>query len=146
MFPPPQPPKKSGVGKIVGLGCAGLLALFVVVGLIGAAVSGGDGDSADTSSKDKAVAADAEPKSERSAETAGEGEAAAEEEETEAAGTGSQAEQFRACVAKNGTATEKAAIEHVTKVTGADRRNDIFDTAEVFTDYTGGLMGPHQGD
>ncbi|MBT2415545.1 hypothetical protein J7I94_34295 [Streptomyces sp. ISL-12] len=143
--PVPQPPKKSSAGKIVGLGCAGLFALFVVIGLIGAAVSGGDDDSADASTKDKAVVADEKPKGEQSAETAGEEETAAEEA-TEAAETTSQAEQFQACVAKNGTATEKTAIEHVTKVTGTDQRNDILDTAEVFTDYTGGLLGPHQGD
>lgn len=147
--PHPTPPKKSSVGKAVGLGCAGLVAVFVVIGLIGAAVSGGDDGSADTSAdtsgKDKAVVADEKPKSEQNADAAGEEETAAKEE-TEAAETTSQAEQFQACVAKNGTATEKTAIEHVTKVTGADRRNDILDTAEVFTDYTGGLLGPHQGD
>jgi hypothetical protein len=49
-------------------------------------------------------------------------------------------------VAKTGTATEKTAVKHVTKVTGADKRNDILDAAEVFTDFSGGLMGPHQGD
>ncbi|MFJ3667118.1 hypothetical protein ACIPSE_11740 [Streptomyces sp. NPDC090106] len=57
-----------------------------------------------------------------------------------------QAEEFIACVEKNGTATEKSAVEHVTKVTGADRRNDILDSAEVFTDYTGGFAGPDQGE
>lgn len=57
-----------------------------------------------------------------------------------------QAEEFTACVNKTGTPTEKKAVAHVTKVTGADKRNDIFDNAEVYTDYTGGLMGDHQGD
>ena len=37
-------------------------------------------------------------------------------------------------------------MKHVTKVTGADKNNDILDTAEVFTDYTGGLIGPHASD
>jgi hypothetical protein len=31
-------------------------------------------------------------------------------------------------------------------VTGADEQNDILDSAEVFTDYSGGLLGPHAGD
>ncbi len=128
--PAPQPPKKRGVGKIAGLGCAGILALFVIA----AVATGGGGDgSGDTSNKDKAVAADGGP-GDDSAEKAG----SAEEKP--------QAEQFRECVAKNGTETEKAAAEHVTKVTGADKRNDILDAAEVFTDFRGGLMGPHQGE
>jgi hypothetical protein len=57
-----------------------------------------------------------------------------------------QAEEFTDCVNKTGTATEKKAVKHVTKVTGADKRNNILDSAEVFTDFTGGLAGPHQGE
>lgn len=57
-----------------------------------------------------------------------------------------QAEEFTACVNKTGTATEKKAVKHVTKVTGADKQNNILDSAEVYTDYTGGLMSDHQGD
>ncbi|MFF7734826.1 hypothetical protein [Streptomyces sp. NPDC007984] len=129
--PAPQPPKKRGVGKIAGLGCAGILALFVVAAV--ATGGGGGEDSTDTSNKDKAVAADAE-RGDDSAERPG----PAEDKP--------QAEQFKDCVAKSGTATEKAAVQHVTKVTGADKRNDILDAPEVFTDYTGGLMGPHQGE
>lgn len=52
--PPPQPPKKN-TGKIVGLGCAGVVALFVVIGAIGAAMGG---DSDDSSSKGTSVSAD----------------------------------------------------------------------------------------
>ena len=57
-----------------------------------------------------------------------------------------QAEEFTDCVNKTGTPTEKTAVKHVTKVTGADKRNNILDSAEVFTDFTGGIVGPHQGD
>lgn len=53
--PPPQPPKKSSTGKIVGIGCAGVFALFVIIGVIGAAVGGGSDDS----SKGSTVSADA---------------------------------------------------------------------------------------
>lgn len=60
--------------------------------------------------------------------------------------TTSQAEDFTACVNKNGTPTEKTAVNHVTKVTGADKRNDVLDSAEVYTDFSGGMMGPHQGE
>ncbi|MGW0575131.1 hypothetical protein ACWD25_03995 [Streptomyces sp. NPDC002920] len=57
-----------------------------------------------------------------------------------------QAEEFTACVAKNGTDTEKAAVKHVTKVTGADKQNNILDNAEIYTDFTGGLVGPHASE
>ncbi|WP_062651711.1 hypothetical protein [Streptomyces maremycinicus] len=133
--PMPQPPKKRSAGKIVGLGCLGVIGLFVIIGI---AASAGGGDSTDTSKKDKAVAAtSASPKAEADQDTPAKEEAPAEK---------TQAEEFQACVAKTGTPTEKAAIKHVTKVTGADKRNDILDAPEVFTDYSGGLMGPHQGE
>lgn len=128
----PQPPKKSKAGKIVGFGCLGVVALFVLIGIAAAAV-GGNGDSTDSSSKDKAVTAGRTPESDK---------AKAKPEQK----TMTQAEQFKACVAKTGTATEKKAVRHVTKVTGADKRNDILDSAEVYTDFTGGLMSDNQGD
>lgn len=131
--PAPQPPKKRSVGKIAGLGCAGVIALFVIAAV---ATGGGGDDSADTSAKDRAVTTDSKPRSDRDDKAAKE----------EPADGKTQAEQFQDCVAGNGTATEKAAVKHVTKVTGADKRNDILDSAEVFTDFTGGLMGPHQGE
>ncbi|MFH9823456.1 MULTISPECIES: hypothetical protein [Streptomyces] len=139
----PLPPKKSNVGKIIGLGCAGIVGLFIAIGVISAVATNGD-DSTDTSNKDKSVAA-----ADRPTTDAAKNEPAKEEpakEEAPAESTKTQAEQFQACVAKTGTATEKTAVKHVTKVTGADKRNDILDAAEVFTDFSGGLMGPHQGD
>lgn len=60
--------------------------------------------------------------------------------------TSTQAEQFQKCAAEKGTAGEKTAVKHVVKVTGADEHNGIADTADVFTNYTGGLIGPHAGD
>lgn len=39
------PPKKHSTGKIIGIGCAGMFALFVVIGVFGAALSGGSDDS-----------------------------------------------------------------------------------------------------
>ncbi|MFI5875174.1 hypothetical protein ACIBAH_22460 [Streptomyces sp. NPDC051445] len=137
--PVPQPPKKRSVGKIAGLGCLGVVGLFVIIGI---AASAGGGDSSDTAKKDKAVAATASAKTDGAGKTPAKKEAPAEKTKAEA----TQAETFQACVAKTGTATEKAAVKHVTKVTGADKRNDILDAPEVFTDFTGGLMGPHQGE
>lgn len=132
---PPPPPKKSPLGKILGFGCLGIVGLFVVLAAIGAAI-GGD-TSSDNSSKDKAVTAEAEPQAEKPI---------AKEPAKKPAEEKSQAVQFKDCVAKSGTATEKAAIKHVTKVTGTDKSNGILDAAEVFTDYSGGLLGPNASD
>lgn len=52
----------------------------------------------------------------------------------------SVAEQFKVYVAKNGTAPEKNAVKHVTKVQGADDKNDILDSTDVYTDFKGDLM------
>lgn len=38
---PPPPPKKRNVGKAVGLGCLGIVGLFVVIGIAAVAASGG---------------------------------------------------------------------------------------------------------
>lgn len=57
----------------------------------------------------------------------------------------SQAEQFKAFVKKNGTPQEKQAVAHVTKVQGAEEQNDILDAADVYTDFTGGIMGEGTG-
>ncbi|GGR90206.1 hypothetical protein GCM10010269_31650 [Streptomyces humidus] len=131
---PPQEPRKRSVGKIAGLGCAGILVLFVVI-VIAVAASGGGG-STDDSKKEKAVAG---------AEKGSANESSAREK-SPAERSRTRAEEFQACVAKSGTPTEKAAVKHVTKVTGAEQRNDILDAPEVFTDFSGGLTGPHQGE
>ncbi|WP_246561982.1 hypothetical protein [Streptomyces roseirectus] len=40
---PPQPPKKTSLGKIAGIGCGGAVGLLVVLGVLGALVSEGGG-------------------------------------------------------------------------------------------------------
>lgn len=134
--PPPQPPKKTNTGKIIGLGCAGVFALVIIIGILGVALGGGSNDN----SSDSTVTADNTPKAEPTAETP------AKDTPEEKTPTKSQADQFKDCVTKNGTAAEKTAVKHVTKVTGADKQNNILDSAEVFTDYTGGIVGPHASD
>ncbi|MGW6273672.1 hypothetical protein [Streptomyces sp. NPDC055060] len=129
--PQPQAPKKSKTGKTLGFGCLGVVALIVVVAAVGAATGGDSGDGA---RGDKAATADNKPKS---------GDV---KKDAPAEDKGSQADQFKACVAKGGSASEKAAAKHVTKVTGADKNNDVLDAAEVFTDFTGGIVGPHASD
>jgi hypothetical protein len=45
---PPPPPKKTNVGKIIGLGCAGIIGLFILIGIIGALASSDDSSKNDT--------------------------------------------------------------------------------------------------
>ncbi|MGW7073541.1 hypothetical protein ACWGII_41670 [Streptomyces sp. NPDC054855] len=116
---------------MLGFGCLGVVALFVVIAAIAAATGG---DSKDSTSSDKAATTNDKP---------GSGDA---KKDPPAEDKGSQADQFKACVAKGGSSNEKAAAKHVTKVTGADKNNDVLDSAEVFTDFTGGLAGPHASD
>lgn len=136
-YPQPQPPRKRSIGKILGITAA----VFVGLIVIGAIAGGGSDDSTDTSNKDKAVAASSD-KPKAAAEDAADKPA----EEKAPAEDKSQAEQFKDCVAKSGTPAEKTAVKHVTKVTGADKSNDILDAAEVFTDFTGGFMSENNGD
>ncbi|GAA1426421.1 hypothetical protein GCM10009601_35380 [Streptomyces thermospinosisporus] len=127
---------KVALGAVVGL---------VVIGAVSAnsgdteGGSGGKGSSAsaerqsgDTKAADGKDAKDA--KDAESNDSAGKG-----------AEKASQAEQFKAFVQKNGSPQEKAAVEHVTKVQGADEQNDILDAADVYTDFTGGIMGEGAG-
>ncbi|MEU6538404.1 hypothetical protein [Streptomyces sp. NPDC047000] len=66
---PPQPPKKGRAGKIIGFGCLGIVALFVLIGII-AAVAGGGGSeskSGKSTGAGKAKTSSSAPKSEKSA-------------------------------------------------------------------------------
>ncbi|NEA97320.1 hypothetical protein G3I22_34550 [Actinospica acidiphila] len=126
------------------------IALGAVVGLVViGAVSANTGDDG-TGSADKgtSASADRQPGGAKDAGAdAGQGTEKTEKaEETEKAEKKlSQAEQFKAFVEENGTAQEKEAVSHVTKVQGADEQNDILDTADIYTDFTGGLMGEGSG-
>jgi len=51
----PQPPKKRSVGKIVGLGCLGIIGLFVVIVIAVAAIGGGSSNN-DSSGDSKSAA------------------------------------------------------------------------------------------
>ncbi|MFJ9046768.1 hypothetical protein [Streptomyces sp. NPDC102347] len=127
---------KIALGAVVGI---------VVIGAVSANAGDGDGGSTgkDTSAsadrqaggaKDTGAGTGADAKPDAKADTG-----------QETGKKASQAEQFKAFVKENGTAQEKEAVAHVTKVQGADDRNDIFDTADVYTDFTGGIMGEGTG-
>ncbi|MEU0286235.1 hypothetical protein [Streptomyces sp. NPDC006147] len=131
---------KIALGAVVGI---------VVIGAVSA--NAGDGDGGSTG-KDTSASADRQA---GGAKDTGAGTGADAKPDAKAdtkADTGqetgkkaSQAEQFKAFVKENGTAQEKEAVAHVTKVQGADDRNDIFDTADVYTDFTGGIMSEGTG-
>ncbi|MFF7631435.1 hypothetical protein [Streptomyces cyaneofuscatus] len=139
--PVPPQQKKSWVARhkvltIVG----GVFAFLIVIGI----AAGGD-DSADTkadkvaSAPDKADAKPAAPAKDKEP-------AKDEEAEKPARKKLSQADEFKAFINENGTTAEKAAAKHIVKVQGANSDNGILDSADVYTDYPGGMMGPHQGD
>ncbi|MCT2591132.1 hypothetical protein LHJ74_14645 [Streptomyces sp. N2-109] len=138
---PPAPKPKMSRGKKIGIGFGIFFALIVV----GAVASGGE-DTADGEKdqvaaeqpKDQAPAAKDDKPAEEKPKDEPEPEAPAEKK--------SQAEEFKAFIAKNGTPQEQDAAKHVVKVQGAGEQNDILDSAEIHTDYTGGIVGPHTGD
>ncbi|MGA5565441.1 hypothetical protein ACPCUV_30325 [Streptomyces platensis] len=150
MYAPP-PPKKMSTGAKVGIGCGGVFGALVLLGIIGAALGGGDsGTSAEKPAKAAAApaperatgkAAPAEAKPEKKPEAKRD-----EPEEKPEPAPKSPADQFKAFVAKHGSPNEKAALGHVTKVQGAEELNDILDSVDIYTDFTGGLMGPHQSE
>ncbi|MFE6738052.1 hypothetical protein [Streptomyces tubercidicus] len=141
---PPPPKKKMSAGAKVGIGCGGAFGALVLLGIVGAAVSGGD----PATSGEKADRAAAAPATERPEDTAEPAEAKPQSKPVEkpAAAPKSPADQFKAFVTKHGSPQEKAAIGHVTKVQGAEEMNDILDSVDIYTDFTGGLMGPHQSE
>ena len=124
------------------MGMKSKLVLGAVVGIVViGAVSANSGD-ADGGSGDKGTSASAE---QQSAGTKSDGRSDAKPAEDKDAEKASQAEQFKAFVQKNGTPQEKDAVSHITKVQGADEQNDILDAADVYTDFTGGIMGEGTG-
>lgn len=133
-YGPPRPPKQGmGAGAIVAIVLGSIFAFIVLIGIIGA-VAGG----ADTDSKSDSKAAPSSAASEPAAKPASK--PTTEAPVAEAPKEQSKADQFKAFVAKNGTDAEKAAVKHVIKVQGADEANNILDTADVYTDFTGGFM------
>ncbi|CAL9555643.1 hypothetical protein OEB94_28370 [Streptomyces sp. ICN988] len=127
------------------------IALGAVVGIavIGAmSANSGDGDGDGGGKSDGRTSASAGEKSGDGAKADGgkaDGASDAKPAEDKAVEKASQAEQFKAFVQKNGSPNEKDAVSHVTKVQGADEQNDILDAADVYTDFTGGIMGEGTG-
>ncbi|MFB7162459.1 hypothetical protein [Streptomyces sp. NPDC056242] len=126
---------KVALGAVVGI---------VVIGVV-SANSGDNGDNGN-GGKGGGTSAAADKNAGGSGDKAGQADDAAKSDSGDkGTSKASQAEQFKAFVAKNGTPKEKAAVAHVLKVQGADQQNDILDSADVYTDFTGGLMGEGSG-
>ncbi|WP_406266249.1 hypothetical protein OHT93_09220 [Streptomyces sp. NBC_00191] len=132
--PPPPPKKRMSPWAIVAITLGGIFAFLIVVSI---ALGGTD---TDKTTARKSTPAATPQKTAPVTPTEKKQPAKAPAKEL------SPADQFKAFVAKNGSAEEKAAVKHVTKVQGADDQNDIADTADVYTDFSGGLVGPHQGE
>jgi hypothetical protein len=64
------PPKKTGAGKVIGLGCLGLVGLFVLIALIGAVAGSGSGSN-DSKSADDTKASGSTSKSDKAADGSG---------------------------------------------------------------------------
>jgi hypothetical protein len=126
---------KVALGAVVGL---------VVIGAVSANAGDGSGDGRSDS---RTSAGSGEQSGGAKADGAGgtDGKADAKPAEDKAVEKASQAEQFKAFVKKNGTTAEQDAVSHVTKVQGAEEQNDILDAADVYTDFTGGIMGEGTG-
>ncbi|GGX12671.1 hypothetical protein [Streptomyces chryseus] len=149
-FQPPQAPRKSWAARnpaatvlIVLGGVVGAFFVFVVV--IGLAIGGSSSDGGKPS---EAVAAESSTPLKKPVREPAEkaDEKPAEKPKPKSVPRKlSQADQFKAFVAKSGLAGEKQAVKHVTKVQGADEQNDILDTAEIHTDFSGGFMSPDHG-
>ncbi|WP_186779281.1 hypothetical protein [Streptomyces salinarius] len=131
---------KIALGAVVGI---------AVIGAMSANSGDGDGDaksdSRTSASAGEKPGGDAKADGGKTDGGKADGAADAEPAEDKAVEKASQAEQFKAFVQKNGSPNEKDAVSHVTKVQGADEQNDILDAADVYTDFTGGLMGEGTG-
>ncbi|WP_327685450.1 hypothetical protein [Streptomyces sp. NBC_00467] len=141
-YQPPPPPKKGmSAWAIVGIVIGGLFVFLIALGaLVGDGEDKADaGKTSDRTAVAPAEDADAKPADEPAQKPA-EKKAPAEPEKKKL----TSAEEFKAFVAKNGTPTEKTAVKHVTKVQGAEEQNDILDSVDVYTDFTGGFMSKDQ--
>ena len=117
-----MPPKKRSKAKLGFLGCGGILAL-IVIGGIAAAVGSSSGDSSSSAA---------------SSASAGSSKAAPPQRST--------VDAFKAYVKGHESAKTREAVAHVTKVQGAEDNNNILDTADIYTDYTGGLASADTGN
>jgi hypothetical protein len=126
-----QPPKKRHTGRNILLG---VVAVVVVAGIASAVSSSNHGSTPTASSSATALqtTAQASPTQARTTRAA--------------APQLSEVQLFQKWVAGHEGPKTAAAAKHVTKIQGADQVDNIMDSADVYTDYTGGLMGGDTGN
>ncbi|MEU9123470.1 hypothetical protein AB0C96_26970 [Streptomyces sp. NPDC048506] len=129
---PPVPPKKRSKAK---LGCLAVLAVIVIGGIASVAGAGSDDSSAGA---ETSAASTGSSKSSGSSKGAGSSKDVTPQQST--------VDAFKAYVKKHESAKTREAAAHVTKVQGADKKNDILDTADIYTDYTGDLVSADAGN
>lgn len=127
---------KIALGAVVGI---------VVIGVASANSGDSDGGSGGTDTSASAERQSGGTKADTEADTKSDTKSGAKSAEDKGTEKASQADQFKAFVGKNGTPQEKDAVAHVTKVQGAEKQNDILDAADIYTDFTGGIMGEGTG-
>ncbi|WP_317443879.1 hypothetical protein [Streptomyces collinus] len=135
---PPVPPKKRSKAK---LGCLGVLAVIVIGGIASAVGSGSEDSSAGAASSAASTGSSkgtSSSKSRGSSKGTGSSKTAAPQQST--------VDAFKAYVKKHESAKTRQAATHVTKVQGADKNNDILDTADIYTNYTGDLVSADAGN
>ncbi|MFF9059965.1 hypothetical protein ACF09K_14935 [Streptomyces sp. NPDC014882] len=135
---PPVPPKKRSKAR---LGCLGVLAVIVIGGIASVAGSGSDDSSAGAPSS---AASTGSAKGTGSDKDGGSSKGADSAKTT--APRQSTVDAFKAYVKKHESAKTQEAATHVTKVQGADENNDILDTADIYTDYTGDMISADAGN
>ncbi|WNM35800.1 hypothetical protein RKE30_38330 [Streptomyces sp. Li-HN-5-11] len=147
---PPAPPKKRSKVK---LGCLGFLAVIVIGGIASVAGSGSDDSTAGAASTAASTGSSKgghPSKTTGSPKTTGSSKGTGSSNGTGSAKTAtpqqSTADAFKAYVKKHESAKTREAAAHVTKVQGADKNNDVLDTAEIYTDYTGDLVSADAGN
>lgn len=115
-YPPQSAPQPAPVKKKRGKGCLfGFIGAAVLVVIIVAASTDGSKGTSDSGSSEATGTHKSAPKAE------------------------DPVKAFKSYAAEHGSANETAAVKHVTKIQGADGKNDILDSADIYTDYSGDL-------
>ncbi|WP_431951199.1 hypothetical protein [Actinacidiphila sp. bgisy167] len=132
-----DPGKKRSKAKLGCLGCGGVLAAVIVIGAIAAVAGSGSGGSVSDSASSSSASSGSAPATTSSSASANPGKAAPPRLST--------VDAFKAYAKAHESAKTREAAAHVTKIQGADVNNDILDSADIYTNYTGGLTSADTG-
>ncbi len=125
----PVPPKKRSKAMLGCLGCGGVLAVVIAIGGVAAVAGSGSGDPSPSTTSSSVSSGS--PKGTGSSTSAPQR---------------SDVDAFKAYVKQHESAKTREAAAHVTKIQGADENNNILDTADIYTDYTGDMTSADAGN